>query len=488
MAQSILWYLVCLVIGAVLLAVYLTCRKPKNYPPGPPWMPFVGNTYQLANLSATSGGQYKAFEKLRLRYNSDVIGLKLGCEYVVVVFGDALISDTLHREGPFLGRPDNFFMRLRTMGERRGITMTDGDLWKVHRAFVVKHLKSLGLGQRRTDEMIRDEYEQMTRGLMEEAGSITPSPHLQSAIMNILWEFIAGTKFDEPKILQLMSRRSAAFGMAGGLLNQMPWLRHVAPAKSGYSLIMDINQQLFSIISEKIEEHKKTLTDNIRDFIDAYLLRMQQEDKSNTTFTEKQLIAVFLDLFIAGSKTTSSTLDFAILAMAKWPDVQTKVRATLDEIQPPGIFLTAEETLRNRYLKAVLLESKRISHVTPTIGPRRVLNNTKIDAYDIPKGTTILMSLHSIHHNRSRWDDPEVFRPERFIEEDGDIKSGDNMYFFGFGKRRCPGEALAQRFVTLVFANLVHDFEIKIEELPKGVNCGILLTPKPYKIKLSKRK
>lgn len=137
--------------------------------------------------------------------------------------------------------------------------MTDGDLWKVHRAFVVKHLKSLGLGQRRTDEMIRDEYEQMTRGLMEEAGSITPSPHLQSAVMNILWELTAGTKFDDPKILQLMSRRGAAFDMAGGLLNQMPWLRHVAPAKTGYSLIMDINQQLFALISVSNERTVKKL-------------------------------------------------------------------------------------------------------------------------------------------------------------------------------------------------------------------------------------
>jgi len=56
------------------------------------------------------------------------------------------------------------------------------------------------------------------------------------------------------------------------------------------------------------------------------------------------------------------------------------------------------------------------------------------------------------------------------------------------GKRRCPGEALAQRFVKLVFANLIHDFIIEIDQLPDGVNCGILLTPKPYTIKMTKRK
>lgn len=82
-------------------------------------MPFVGNTYQLAKLTADKNGQYLALEELRKRYNSDVIGLKLGNEHVIVVFGNALLNDTFHRD-EFQGRPDNFFMRLRTMGKRLG--------------------------------------------------------------------------------------------------------------------------------------------------------------------------------------------------------------------------------------------------------------------------------------------------------------------------------------------------------------------------------
>lgn len=82
-------------------------------------MPFVGNTYQLSKLASIKNGQYKALEELRKKYNSDVLGLKLGREYVVVVFGQDLLNNVFHRE-EFQGRPDNFFMRLRTMGKRRG--------------------------------------------------------------------------------------------------------------------------------------------------------------------------------------------------------------------------------------------------------------------------------------------------------------------------------------------------------------------------------
>lgn len=123
------------------------------------------------------------------------------------------------------------------------------------------------------------------------------------------------------------------------------------------------------------------------------------------------------------------------------------------------------------------------------------------------------MSVYSIHHDRHKWENPEQFCPERFLDKDGKLISVEELYFFGFGKefnvrrifmrnyvtfadifylflgkRRCPGEALAQRFVTLVFANLMHDFVIEVDQLPNGVNSGILITPKPYKIKMSKRK
>jgi cytochrome P450 family 2 subfamily L len=87
----------------------------------------VGNTYQLAKLSKAKGGQHLALEELRQIYKSDVIGLKLGHEHVVVVFGNDLLNDTF-RKDEFLGRPDNFFMKLRTMGLRRGENGTIIDL------------------------------------------------------------------------------------------------------------------------------------------------------------------------------------------------------------------------------------------------------------------------------------------------------------------------------------------------------------------------
>lgn len=126
--------------------------------------------------------------------------------------------------------------------------MTDGELWKTHRSFAVRHLKLLGLGQKRMDELIYEEYQTMVQRLFDAENSVTPATYLQSAVMNVMWELTAGTKFEDPKLLMLMKKRSTAFDMAGGLLNQMPWVRFLAPVRTGYSLITNINQQLYSLL------------------------------------------------------------------------------------------------------------------------------------------------------------------------------------------------------------------------------------------------
>lgn len=86
---------------------------------GPSWRPFIGHGPFLRKLSAQLGGQHFAFMELARRYQSDVLGFRLGRERVVCVSSYATVKQVLTCE-EFHGRPDNFFMRLRTMGTRKG--------------------------------------------------------------------------------------------------------------------------------------------------------------------------------------------------------------------------------------------------------------------------------------------------------------------------------------------------------------------------------
>lgn len=84
---------------------------------GPKWLPIVGNTLELRREAKRLGGQHHVFENWMEQYKSPVIGLKIGRELVIVAMTYPIIHE-VHTNEVFDGRPDNFFLRLRTMGSR----------------------------------------------------------------------------------------------------------------------------------------------------------------------------------------------------------------------------------------------------------------------------------------------------------------------------------------------------------------------------------
>lgn len=80
------------------------------------------------------------------------------------------------------------------------------------------------------------------------------------------------------------------------------------------------------------------------------------------------------------------------------------------------------------------MEVERLYHVAPIIGPRRAMTSTNLDKYIIPKDSTVLINLYSVNMSKEIWGDPEVFRPERFLNNDGKILSHDKFLPFGLGK------------------------------------------------------
>lgn len=93
--------------------------------------------------------------------------------------------------------------------------------------------------------------------------------------------------------------------------------------------------------------------------------------------------------------------------------------------------------------------------------------------------------------NEFGWDDPEKFRPERFIENGKIIPLPDNFIPFGLGKRRCMGETLAKANLFLFISALLQNFTFSI---PVGCdppsldgNPGITPGPKPFKAQFQLR-
>jgi hypothetical protein len=117
-------------------------------------------------------------------------------------------------------------------------------------------LRQVGFGKELMEDMIMDQLHELVR-LFEEASSegraVSMGPMFAPSVLNVLWVLATGTSFssrDDPRLhrlLQILKARSKAFDMAGGTLNQFPWMRFLAPERSGYNLIMRLNSDLRDI-------------------------------------------------------------------------------------------------------------------------------------------------------------------------------------------------------------------------------------------------
>lgn len=126
------------------------------------------------------------------------------------------------------------------------------------------------------------------------------------AVLNVLWTITFGSRKERTdrhldKLLQLFQRRVKAFDISGGVLSQYPWLRFVAPEKSGYNLIRELNREVKAFFMDIIREHYRSWSDGkADDFIYSFISEMKQGkdetfngNQSNLTVETKSTVMRF---------------------------------------------------------------------------------------------------------------------------------------------------------------------------------------------------
>ncbi|XP_058464516.1 methyl farnesoate epoxidase-like [Malaya genurostris] len=494
-----MWHNILLVILLLVLFCVRDVRKPAFFPPGPGWLPLVGCGYHVYKLVKSHSFYHLLWADLVRRFGP-VVGLKLGRDRVVIVSGAVAIREFYSKE-ELNGRPDGFFFRVRSFNKRLGIVFTDGEDWDVQRRFSIKTLKALGMGKAGMAFNVEKEAEELIhhlRKLARKRNHIAMHNAFDISVLNVIWTLIAGKRFhlDDKRLEWITSTIHKSFrviDMSGGLLNQFPCIRHAFPTASGYAPLVNLLSPLWDFLKDSIQVlNKKPKVIDTEDCLISSYLRELQKDSLHSSFSNKQLLCLCLDLFQAGSETTSNTLGFGIAYMLHHPSVVEKIHQELDKVVGRYRLPLLDDRRHLPYTEAVVCEIQRIANVAPLAIAHRALQPVQLGTYVIPKNAIAMVSLYSLHMDRSYWGDPECFRPERFLNETGDkLIQHENFLPFGSGKRRCLGESLAKSNLFLFFAAFMHAFivepaiEGKLPEL-EGID-GITLSPKPYHVKLRER-
>ncbi|PNF37031.1 putative cytochrome P450 303a1 [Cryptotermes secundus] len=489
-----MWLVLLLFVIILGLFVYYDTKKPKNFPPGPPWVPVLGSALHVNRLRKQTGYLYRATAELANCYGP-VVGLRVGKDRQVVLCGYEAIKEMLSRE-EFDGRPQGLFYETRTWGKRRGVLLTDEEFWQEQRRFVLRHLKEFGFGRRTMAELVEEEARQLVQAFQKrlegfQNAGVVMSMHNAFGVyvLNTLWSILAGIRFShsdlELKKLQgLLTELFANIDMVGCLFSQFPVLRFLAPEFSGYKQFLYIHQRVWHYLKAELDKHKATFQPaELRDFMDAYL-KILMSDQKKSSFSESQLLAICMDMFMAGSETTTKSLGFCFLYLLLYPDVQRRAQAEIDAVVGRERLPSLSDRPKMPYMEAIVLESVRMFMGRTFSIPHRALKDTELQGYHIPKDTMVICNFNGTLMNKDIWGDPDVFRPDRFIDSQGSIFIPDQYTPFGFGKHRCMGETLAKSNVFLFTASLLQNFNFSIppSSLPPTTEAvdGVTPSPKPF--------
>lgn len=220
-------------------------------------------------------------------------------------------------------------------------------------------------------------------------------------------------------------------------------------------------RKFFAIFDDIIE--KKLSGDHSSDNdVLATLLKINQEEDSDLSLDDiKHLL---IDLFVAGTDTTSSTLEWAMTELLRNPTKLVKAQVELEEILGKDGLIRESDIGRLPYLQAVVKETLRLHPPASFLIPRKAENDVDFRGYIVPKNSQVLVNVWATNRDPSAWQDPTNFFPERFLGSKIDFKGQHfELLPFGSGRRVCPGLSLAYRMLHLILANLLHCFNWKLE-------------------------
>lgn len=227
-------------------------------------------------------------------------------------------------------------------------------------------------------------------------------------------------------------------------------------------------------IIEDIINQRRDSQESHDDLLDM-LLNVEYED--GTHMSNEQLIDEILILFVAGHETTANALTFSLILLAKHPEALLKVK---NEVHSLTTSNPLESLSSLNYTKQCIDESLRL-YPPAWITDRVNVEDDTIGDYHIKKGTMIGVSIYEMHRNKSYWEQPDNFVPERFEEN----KKERSKYYmpFGAGPRLCIGNNFAIYEMVLTLKQVIESFDISTNV--QEIKFNPLITLKPVDLTMS---
>ncbi|MFS7964176.1 putative cytochrome P450 [Helianthus anomalus] len=448
------------ILALLLLKIYLSSSNShKNLPPSPRKLPLIGNLHQLGS------SPHRAFHAMAQTYGPLML-IRLGSVPVLVVSTvDAAREIIKTHDLVFSNRP-NLSIPSRLFYDSKDIAFAPyGEYWRQIKSIAVLHL----LSNKRVQSyrhVREEEMSLMMEKIQKSDGSVVNiSEFIISLTNNVICRVALGRRYDGRKFNNLLKSALELLGCfsVGAYIPSLRWVDQL----SGLERRVDkVAKEFDEFLEGVLEEHvsKNRVDVKCEDLVDV-LLEIQRDNMTGFPLEDDMIKALILDIFMAGTDTTFTSLEWTLCELLRHPQAMKELQQEALKIGQGRSMITEDQLEKMVYLKAVLKETLRLHTPIPLLVPRESTQDVQLLGYDIPSGTQVIINAWAISRDPSKWEAPEEFRPERFLNNPIDYKGFHfELIPFGAGRRGCPGIQFAMIINQLVLANLVYKFDLVVME------------------------
>ncbi|KAL2517573.1 Cytochrome [Abeliophyllum distichum] len=441
-------------------------KKHKNLPPSPSKLPLIGHLHHMVG-----GLPHHVLQKLSQKHGP-IMHLQLGEVSAVVVSSRKITKDVLKVHDPACAdRPESIGSKIMWYDYIDIAFSPYNEYWRQMRKICI--LEVLSAKNVRSFSSIRqDEASRLIKSLHASSGEIINLTDMVYAFTSSITCRAAYGKVVRDKDV-LISLLRKAVTMTGGfeLADLFPSFKLLHVMSWNKQKLLRMRRKLDAILDVIVDEHRDNRATTKKgngefggeDIVDV-LLRMKETGELDYPITNDNIKAVIFDLFSAGTETSSTTVDWAMAEMMRNPDAMAKAQAEIRQTLRGKKMVEEGDVVTLKYLKLVIKETFRLHPPIPLL-PRACREEIEVDGYTIPLKSKVMVNIWGMGRDPEYWDDPEIFKPERFENNSTDFLGNNFEYIpFGAGRRICPGMNFGLANLELPLAQLLYHFDWKLPE------------------------
>ncbi|XP_050218058.2 desmethyl-deoxy-podophyllotoxin synthase-like [Mercurialis annua] len=445
-----------------------TSHSIPNLPPGPRKLPLIGSMHHLVGSLP-----HRRLRDLANKYGP-LMHLQLGELSNIVVSSPEMAKQVMKTQDIIFAQRPSFLAASFVSYNYRDIVFAPyGDYWRQMRKICTLEL----LTAKRVQSFRSIREEEVSKLIRSLSSDATGSPINFSKMFNaVTYSIISRAAFGKiwkgeeifiPTAKQMLEACGGfTLGDVYPSIKFLHWLSGTVPR------LTKMHQQMDKICQNIIDDHRakrdeaKSHAYDEEDFADV-LLNCQEQGDLDIPITDDNIKAVLVDTFVAGSETSSTTVEWVMSELLKNPRVMEKAQHEVRRVFGREGKMDEARIQELNYLKLVIKETLRLHPPLPLVLPRECMKSCVINGYDIPVKSKVIVNVWAIARDPNYWKEAERFYPERFEDCSIDFKGNDfELLPFGAGRRICPGMLFGMSNVEFPLAQLLYHFDWK---LPDGV-------------------